>query len=29
MQGTAIIGSVVNNGHKVTHAIDGVEFTHY
>jgi phosphoribosylformylglycinamidine cyclo-ligase len=29
MQGTAIIGSVVDNGHKVTHAIDGVEFTHY
>jgi phosphoribosylformylglycinamidine cyclo-ligase len=29
MQGTAIIGTVVNNGHKVTHALDGVEFTHY
>ena len=29
MQGTAIIGTVVNNGRKVTHALDGVEFTHY
>ena len=29
MQGTAIIGTVVDNGHRVTHALDGVEFTHY
>ena len=29
MQGVAIIGSVNDTGHKVTHAIKGVEFTHY
>jgi phosphoribosylformylglycinamidine cyclo-ligase len=29
MQGTAIIGTVVNNGHKVTHALPDVEFSHY
>ena len=29
MQGVAIIGSVNDAGHKVTHAIEGVEFTHY
>ena len=29
MQGVAIIGSVNDSGHKVTHAIEGVEFTHY
>ena len=29
MQGTAIIGTVVDNGHKVTHALPGVEFSHY
>jgi phosphoribosylformylglycinamidine cyclo-ligase len=29
MQGVAIIGSVNDAGHKVTHAIEGVEFRHY
>ena len=29
MQGVAMIGSVNDAGHKVTHAIEGVEFTHY
>ena len=29
MDGVEIIGAVVENGHKVTHAIEGVEFTHY
>ena len=29
MQGVAIIGTVNDAGHKVTHAIEGVEFTHY
>ena len=29
MVGVEIIGTVVENGHKVTHAIEGVEFTHY
>jgi phosphoribosylformylglycinamidine cyclo-ligase len=29
MNGVEIIGTVVENGHKVTHAIEGVEFTHY
>ena len=29
MQGVAMIGSVNDTGHKVTHAIEGVEFTHY
>ena len=29
MRGVEIIGSVVDNGHKVTHQIPGVEFTHY
>ncbi|MFL2969839.1 MAG: phosphoribosylformylglycinamidine cyclo-ligase [Candidatus Poseidoniaceae archaeon] len=29
LTGVAIIGSVNDAGHKVTHAIEGVEFTHY
>ena len=29
MQGVAIIGAVNDAGHKVTHAIEGVAFTHY
>jgi len=29
MNGVAKIGTVVDNGHKVTHAIEGVEFSHY
>ena len=29
MQGVAMIGSVNDAGHKVTHAIEGVEFSHY
>lgn len=29
MAGVEIIGNVLENGHKVTHAIAGVEFTHY
>lgn len=29
MPGCAIIGEVVGHGHKVTHAIEGVEFSHY
>ena len=29
MTGVEIIGTVLGNGHKVTHAIGGVEFTHY
>jgi hypothetical protein len=29
MQGVAVIGAVNDAGHKVTHAIEGVEFTHY
>jgi len=29
VEGCAIIGSVVDNGHRVTHAIEGVEFSHY
>lgn len=29
MIGTEIIGHVHNNGHSVTHAIEGVEFSHY
>jgi phosphoribosylformylglycinamidine cyclo-ligase len=29
LPGTAIVGSVTNDGHVVTHAIEGVEFTHY
>jgi phosphoribosylformylglycinamidine cyclo-ligase len=29
MTGVAIVGHVVDNGHRVTHALDGVEFDHY
>ena len=29
MQGVAVIGTVNDAGHKVTHALEGVEFTHY
>ena len=29
MSGVAIIGSVNDDGHKVTHALEGVEFSHY
>ena len=29
MVGTSIIGRVTDQGHRVTHAIEGVEFTHY
>ena len=29
MQGVAVIGAVNDAGHKVTHALEGVEFTHY
>ena len=29
MVGTSIIGCVTDQGHRVTHAIEGVEFTHY
>lgn len=29
MTGVEIIGTVVDNGHKVTHSIEGVEFSHY
>jgi phosphoribosylaminoimidazole (AIR) synthetase len=29
MPGSAIIGTVVDNGHKVTHAIPEVVFEHY
>ena len=29
LPGTAIVGSVTNDGHVVTHAIEGVEFSHY
>ena len=29
IKGVEIIGSVVDNGHKVTHQIPEVEFTHY
>jgi hypothetical protein len=29
MAGVAIIGTVNDDGHKVTHAIEGVEFSHY
>ena len=29
MQGVAVIGTVNDAGHKVTHALAGVEFTHY
>ena len=29
MTGVAKIGFVVDNGNKVTHAIQGVEFSHY
>jgi phosphoribosylaminoimidazole (AIR) synthetase len=29
LTGVAIIGSVNDAGHKVTHAIEGVEFSHY
>jgi phosphoribosylaminoimidazole (AIR) synthetase len=29
MLGTKIIGHVHDQGHKVTHALEGVEFSHY
>ena len=29
MPGTAVVGTVTNDGHKVTHATEGVEFSHY
>jgi phosphoribosylformylglycinamidine cyclo-ligase len=29
LTGVAVIGTVEDHGHKVTHAIEGVEFTHY
>tara|TARA_B100001093_G_scaffold516803_1_gene596526 strand:+ start:89908 stop:91032 length:1125 start_codon:yes stop_codon:yes gene_type:complete len=29
MIGTSIIGKVIDHGHRVTHAIEGVEFSHY
>ena len=29
LNGCAIIGEVVDNGHKVTHVIPGVTFEHY
>ncbi len=29
MIGTQVIGHVHDQGHKVTHAIEGVEFSHY
>jgi len=29
MVGVEIIGTVIDNGHKVTHLIEGVEFSHY
>lgn len=29
MDGVAIVGHVDNQGHRVTHAIEGVEFSHY
>ena len=29
LPGTAVVGSVTNDGHVVTHAIEGVEFSHY
>jgi len=29
LAGCAVVGHVVNNGHRVQHAIDGVEFSHY
>jgi hypothetical protein len=29
LMGCAIIGEVVDNGHKVTHIIPGVTFEHY
>ncbi|MAM36378.1 MAG: hypothetical protein CL988_04325 [Euryarchaeota archaeon] len=29
MLGTRIIGHVNDQGHKVTHALEGVEFSHY
>lgn len=29
MSGVAMVGHVVDHGHRVTHALDGVEFDHY
>ena len=29
LPGTAVVGEVTNDGHRVSHAIEGVEFTHY
>ena len=29
MEGVAIVGHVKDHGHRVTHAIEGVEFSHY
>jgi phosphoribosylformylglycinamidine cyclo-ligase len=29
LPGTAVVGEVTNNGHRVSHALEGVEFTHY
>lgn len=29
MHGVAVVGHVTDDGHRVTHAVEGVEFTHY
>ena len=29
MDGVAVVGHVRDHGHRVTHAIEGVEFSHY
>jgi phosphoribosylformylglycinamidine cyclo-ligase len=29
LKGVAVVGHVADHGHRVTHAIDGVEFSHY
>lgn len=29
LPGTAVVGEVTNDGHRVSHALEGVEFTHY
>ena len=29
MEGVSIVGHVRDHGHRVTHAIEGVEFSHY